>query len=137
MAEEEVIAEKSDRKLKMSLNTWDLLFLSLGGIIGSGWLFAAYAASSIAGPAAILSWIIGGIIVLIIALNYAELGAMIPRSGAIVRYGQYSHGNLAGYFMAWAYFLSAVSVPAIEAEAVVEYATLTYHTFTTVQFCSL
>ena len=122
MAEEEVIAERSDRKLRMSLNTWDLLFLSLGGIIGSGWLFAAYAASSIAGPAAILSWIIGGVIVLIIALNYAELGAMIPRSGAIVRYGQYSHGNLAGYFMAWAYFLSAVSVPAIEAEAVVEYA---------------
>ena len=122
MAEEEVVAERSDRKLRMSLNTWDLLFLSLGGIIGSGWLFAAYAASSIAGPAAILSWIIGGVIVLIIALNYAELGAMIPRSGAIVRYGQYSHGNRAGYFMAWAYFLSAVSVPAIEAEAVVEYA---------------
>lgn len=65
---------------------------------------------------------IGGVIVLIIALNYAELGAMIPRSGAIVRYGQYSHGNMAGYFMAWAYFLSAVSVPAIEAEAVIEYA---------------
>ena len=108
--------------MRTSLNTWDLLFLSLGGIIGSGWLFAAYAASSIAGPAAIISWIIGGVIVLIIAMNYAELGAMIPRSGAIVRYGQYSHGNMAGYFMAWAYFLSAVSVPAIEAEAVVEYA---------------
>jgi amino acid transporter len=122
MTETEAIAEKSDKKLRTSLNTWDLLFLSLGGIIGSGWLFAAYAASSIAGPAAILSWIIGGVIVLIIALNYAELGAMIPRSGAIVRYGQYSHGNMAGYFMAWAYFLSAVSVPAIEAEAVIEYA---------------
>ncbi|OWP56141.1 MAG: amino acid transporter [Thermoplasmatales archaeon B_DKE] len=122
MTETEVVAEKSDRKLRTSLNTWDLLFLSLGGIIGSGWLFAAYAASSIAGPAAILSWIIGGVIVLIIAMNYAELGAMIPRSGAIVRYGQYSHGNMAGYFMAWAYFLSAVSVPAIEAEAVIEYA---------------
>ena len=122
MTETEAIAEKSDKRLRTSLNTWDLLFLSLGGIIGSGWLFAAYAASSIAGPAAILSWIIGGVIVLIIAMNYAELGAMIPRSGAIVRYGQYSHGNMAGYFMAWAYFLSAVSVPAIEAEAVIEYA---------------
>ncbi|MGC8514673.1 MAG: APC family permease [Thermoplasmata archaeon] len=122
MTDSEVVAEQSDKKLRRGLNTWDLLFLSLGGIIGSGWLFAAYAASSIAGPAAILSWLIGGVIVLIIALNYAELGAMIPRSGAIVRYGQYSHGNMAGYFMAWAYFLSAVSVPAIEAEAVIEYA---------------
>ncbi len=122
MVDDEIVAERSDKKLRRSLNTWDLLFLSLGGIIGSGWLFAAYSASSIAGPASIISWIIGGVIVLIIALNYAELGAMIPRSGAISRYGQYSHGNLAGYFMAWAYFLSAVSVPAIEAEAVVEYA---------------
>ena len=122
MTDTEVVAERSDKKLRRSLSTWDLLFLSLGGIIGSGWLFAAYAASSIAGPAAIISWIIGGIIVLIIALNYAELGSMIPRSGSIVRYGQYSHGNMAGYFLAWAYFLSAVSVPAIEAEAVIEYA---------------
>ncbi len=118
----------SDRKLRKSLNTWDLLFLSLGGIIGSGWLFAAFAASGLAGPASILSWIIGGIIVLIISLNYAELGAMIPRSGSIVRYGQFSHGNFAGYFLAWAYFLSAVSVPAIEAEAVVGYASAYYPT---------
>ena len=122
MTDTAVVAERSDKKLRRSLSTWDLLFLSLGGIIGSGWLFAAYDASSIAGPAAIISWIIGGVIVLIIALNYAELGSMIPRSGSIVRYGQYSHGNMAGYFLAWAYFLSAVSVPAIEAEAVVEYA---------------
>ncbi len=118
----------SDRKLRKSLNTWDLLFLSLGGIIGSGWLFAAFAASGLAGPASILSWIIGGVIVLIISLNYAELGAMIPRSGSIVRYGQFSHGNFAGYFLAWAYFLSAVSVPAIEAEAVVGYASAYYPT---------
>ena len=96
--------------------------MSLGGIIGSGWLFAASAASSTAGPAAILSWLIGGIIVLFIALVYAELGSMIPRSGAISRYGHYSHGGVAGLFFGWTYFLSAVSVPTIEAEAVITYA---------------
>lgn len=118
----EEIAQKSDAKLRKKLGTVDLLFLSLGGIIGSGWLFGAYKASFLAGPAAILAWLIGGIIILFIALNYSELGTMIPRSGSIVRYGQYSHGNLAGFFFGWAYFLSAVSVPAIEAEAVVTYA---------------
>jgi amino acid transporter len=71
--------------------------LSLGGIIGSGWLFAAAGALSLAGPAAILAWLIAGILVLFIALVYAELGGMIPRSGAIVRYGGYSHGSFAGY----------------------------------------
>jgi amino acid transporter len=118
----EATEETSDRKLRRALSTTDLLMLSLGGIIGSGWLFAAAGASILAGPAAILSWIIGGLIVLTIALVYAELGGMIPRSGAIVRYGAYSHGSFAGYMFGWAYFLSAVSVPPIEAEAVITYA---------------
>jgi amino acid transporter len=100
----------------------DLLFLSLGGIIGSGWLFAASGAATLAGPSAVVAWIIGGLIVLAIALVYSELGGMIPRSGAIVRYAQFSHDSFAGYIFGWAYFLSAVSVPAIEAEAVVTYA---------------
>ncbi len=113
---------KQDKRLRKSLNTWDLYFLSLGGIIGSGWLFAASASASTTGPAAILSWLIGGILVLFIALVYAALGAMIPRSGAISRYGHYSHGGVAGLFFGWTYFLSAVSVPTIEAEAVITYA---------------
>ncbi|WP_010917294.1 APC family permease [Thermoplasma volcanium] len=115
-------SENQDRKLRKALSTWDLLMLSVGGIIGSGWLFAAYAASVLSGPASILAWVLGGIIVIFIALVYAELGAMIPRSGAIVRYGHLSHGSFAGFLFGWAYFLSAVSVPAIEAEAVVTYA---------------
>lgn len=112
----------SDKKLRRELSTIDLLFLSLGGIIGSGWLFAASGAAVITGPAAILSWIVGGVIILFVALVYAEIGSMLPRSGGIVRYAGYSHGGLAGYMFGWAYFLSAVSVPAVEAEAVITYA---------------
>lgn len=122
MAEQSHGSETSDQKLRHALSTTDLLMLSLGGIIGSGWLFAAAGASTLAGPAAIFSWIIGGLIVLVIALVFAELGGMIPRSGAIVRYGGYSHGGFAGFMFGWAYFLSAVSVPPIEAEAVITYA---------------
>lgn len=124
ISEKTVIANSKlqDKRLKKALNTWDLYFLSLGGIIGSGWLFAAAASAGTTGPAAILSWIIGGVIVLFIALVYAELGSMIPRTGAISRYGHYSHGGVAGLFFGWTYFLSAVSVPAIEAEAVITYA---------------
>ena len=123
-AEENVIANsmKQDKRLRKALNTWDLYFLSLGGIIGSGWLFAAAASAGTTGPAATLSWLIGGILVLFIALVYAELGSMIPRTGAISRYGHYSHGGVAGLFFGWTYFLSAVSVPTIEAEAVITYA---------------
>lgn len=112
----------NDKKLKKVLTSWDLYFLSLGAIIGSGWLFAESAAAGTAGPAAILSWIIGGAIVLVLVLVYAEIGAMIPRSGFITRYGHYSHGGIAGLFFGWGYFAARVAAPALEAEAAITYA---------------
>ncbi|MCT7758677.1 MAG: APC family permease, partial [Lactobacillus gasseri] len=50
--------------------------LALNSLIGSGWLFGSGSAAKIAGPAAILSWIIGAVINIAIALTYVELGAM-------------------------------------------------------------
>lgn len=112
---------KSDKMLRRSLNKFELLYLSLGGVIGSGWLFASLATGTYAGGSAILSWIIAGILVMFVGLAYAELGAAIPKSGGIARYPHYTHGGLVGYIITWAYFLSAASVPAIEAAAAVEY----------------
>ena len=117
---------RSDRKLRKELTFTQLLFLSLGGIIGSGWLFAVSSpyGLGLAGPAVILAWIIGGIFILIIALTYAELAGMLPRTGAIVRYPSLTHGGYTGSIIGWAYLLSAVTVPAIEAIAVITYASV-------------
>ena len=47
-------------KFKKQLTLTDLTFIGLGAIFGSGWLFAASHVASIAGPAGIASWVIGG-----------------------------------------------------------------------------
>ncbi|ABP95612.1 MULTISPECIES: APC family permease [Metallosphaera] len=112
---------ESDKQLRRSLGKFELLYLSLGGIIGSGWLFGALYTAEDAGGSAILSWIIAGVLVLFVGLAYSELGSAIPKSGGIVRYPHYSHGGVAGYIITWTYFLSAASVPAIEATATVTY----------------
>ena len=114
--------EASDRKLKKELGFQQLFFVSFGSIIGSGWLFATLTGAAIAGPAAIISWIIGGILVIFIALNYAEVACMMPRSGAVVRYPHLSHGGFLGFLMAWAFLLATVTVTGVEAEAAVQYA---------------
>ena len=114
--------EVADRQLHRSLSFWELFCLSMGAIIGSGWLLATLGASSFAGPAVFIAWIIGGILILFLALNYAEISGMLPRSGAIVRYPHLTHGSYTGFLMAWAYFLTGIMVPVIEAEAVVTYA---------------
>jgi len=120
----EKVAVKSDQKLRKALTFQDLFFLSMGGIIGSGWLLGVAGGAYLAGPASVISWIVGGIIILFIALTFAEIGAAVPKSGAIVRYPSLAQGPFTGYIMSWAYLLSAVSVPTVEAEATLSYASI-------------
>ncbi|MEV5775723.1 APC family permease [Streptomyces antimycoticus] len=106
---------------RRSLGPVALTAVGLGSIIGSGWLFGAERAAALAGPAAILAWVIGAAVALTIALTYSELGSMFPKAGGMVRYGQYSHGSLAGYLAAWANWIAIVSVIPGEATASVQY----------------
>ncbi|MDU0810611.1 MAG: APC family permease [Burkholderia sp.] len=107
--------------IKRNISPFALMLTGLGSIIGSGWLFGAWKAAKIAGPASICAWLIGAIVILTIALTYAELGAMFPESGGMVRYARYSHGALVGFTSAWANWIAIVSVIPIEAEASIQY----------------
>lgn len=106
---------------RRNISPMALLMTCLGSIVGSGWLFGAYNTAKIAGPAAILAWIIGMVMMMAIALTYTELGAMFPESGGMGRYTQYSHGPFTGVLASWANWLSMLSIPPIEAVASVQY----------------
>lgn len=121
------LAAESDKKLRKALTLQDLFFMSMGAIIGSGWLFGTLKGSYLTGPSAFIGWVVGGIIILFIALVYAEISGAIPRSGSIVRYPHLSHGGYTGFILGWAYLLSAVTVPPIEAEAAVTYSDTYIH----------
>ncbi|MCP4329093.1 MAG: amino acid permease [Alphaproteobacteria bacterium] len=77
-----------------SIGLIGLTFIAISGMLGSGWLFVPLFVSQLAGPAGILSWLIGGMVMLLIALCYAEIGAMLPVSGALARVPLFSHGNV-------------------------------------------
>ncbi|MEJ7363350.1 amino acid:proton symporter, partial [Staphylococcus epidermidis] len=78
------MANKNETESNNSkINLPQLVLLGLGSLIGSGWLFGAWEASSIAGPAAIISWIIGFVVIGTIAYNYIEIGTMFPQSGGM------------------------------------------------------
>lgn len=99
-----------------------LMFASTTSMIGSGWLFGAFHAAQLAGPWSIASWIIGAAIITLIALCFAELATMFPRSGALVHMSHASHGPGLGRVWGWLLFLAYVPIPAVEAEAIVTYA---------------
>ncbi|MCL2395383.1 MAG: APC family permease [Acidimicrobiaceae bacterium] len=99
-----------------------LMWASVGSIIGSGWLFGAWKGIHAAGPAAIISWCIGGVAVLILGLVHAELGGMYPVSGGTARFPHYAFGGLAGASFGWFSWLQAATVAPIEVLAAIQYA---------------
>ncbi len=111
----------SSHSLRRDVGPLALMFAGLGSIIGSGWLFGAWNAAKLAGPGAIWAWVMGAAIILTIALTYAELGAMFPESGGMVRYGHFSHGSLVGFIAGWSNWIAIIAVIPVEAEASVQY----------------
>ncbi len=116
-------ATREQPQLKRHVGILGLLFASIGSIIGSGWLFGALNASVTAGPAAIISWAIGAVMILLIALVYAELGTMFPLSGGVVRYPHLSFGSFASYTTGWITWVAVATTAPIEVEAALQYAT--------------
>src|SRR5215217_7639885 len=112
---------QSEARLHRDVSTLGLLFFSLGSIIGSGWLFTPLVATQIAGPAAIIAWVGGGAVMLILALVHAELGGMYPVAGGSARYPHFSFGSMAGFTIGWIVWVGSVMVAPIEVLAVTTY----------------
>src|SRR5438046_3226052 len=112
---------RAGRKLRRDVGFVGLLFASLGSIIGAGWLFGALYAASLAGPAALIAWLLGGGAVMLLALTHAELGGMYPVAGGSARFPRYAFGGLIGFTSGWVAFLGAVTVAPIMVEATLLY----------------
>lgn len=119
---ERTVTADDDRRLRRAMGPVGMMFVSLGSIIGSGWLFGALYGAQIAGPAAIVSWLIGMVMAMVVGLTYAEVGTMFPHSGGIGRYPHYSFGSFASFNLGWANWLGLASVAPIEVLACVQYA---------------
>ena len=107
--------------LRRTVDFYGLMFVSLGSIIGSGWLLGALNAAETAGPASIISWVIAAAMLTALALVYAELGAAYPVAGGTGRFPYFSHGPLAGFTAGWASWLQAVAIAPIEILAAITY----------------
>jgi amino acid transporter len=90
-------------------------------LIGSGWLFGSLYAAQAAGTAALLAWLIAGVIVIVLALVHAELGGMYPVAGGTARFPHFAFGSVAGASFGFFSWLQAVCVAPIECFAVMQY----------------
>src|SRR6476619_1933318 len=114
-------ARSRSSALRREVGLIGLLWASVGSIIGSGWLFGAQEALIAAGPAAIISWVIGALAIFLLALTHAELGGMWPVAGGTARFPHYAFGGGAGASFGWFSWLQAATVAPIEVLAMITY----------------
>lgn len=107
-----------------------LLMLSINGMVGSAWLFAPLYAAKIAGPLAIIAWLIGGGATALIALTFAELSVLFPVAGGTAQIPQLSHGTFTSFVLSWIGWLSALTMAPIEVQAVLQYASTYFSSLT-------
>jgi amino acid transporter len=116
------VATPTDVGLKRELGLIGATWASETSIIGSGWLFGALFASQAVGGASVLAWIIAGIVVIVLALCHAELGAMYPVSGGTARFPHFAFGSVAGIGFGFFSYVQAVTIAPIECFAFMQYA---------------
>lgn len=90
-----------------SLRPWDAAMVVVGGVIGGGIFLNPYIAAqrTDSGLTLLLVWLGAGLLTLIGALCYAELGARRPRAGGTYVYLREAFGPLAGFLFGWTMLL--------------------------------
>jgi amino acid transporter len=106
---------------KMGLGLWSLVCLGISSIIGSGWLFSAYRTAQTTAGGALFAWVIGGFIVLLVALVIAEIATLYPKRGLFGRALAISHNKDMGYVTALANWFGIVATIPTEAMATIQY----------------
>lgn len=96
----------------------DVLALAFGAMIGWGWIVLTGDWIQSAGSlGAIFAFLIGGAIIVLVGLTYAELASAMPQVGGEHVYSYRALGHFASFFCTWAIALGYVSVVAFEAVA--------------------
>lgn len=110
---------------------WTAIGIGVGTMIGSGWLFSAYYAAQYIGPASLLSWVLGAVISLVLALLLAEIAGMFKSQALFSRLITISHENADfGFVIAISGWLCLVLVTPTEASATIQYLSTLFPSFT-------
>jgi APA family basic amino acid/polyamine antiporter len=95
--------------LQRSLGLRELILIVIGTVIGSGIFIVPGEVLRDTGYAvgpALLVWLVGGVLTLLGALTYGEMGAMAPEAGGLYVYIRDTFGPLPAFLYGWALFFA-------------------------------
>ena len=94
--------DEPEYQLKKTLTALDLTVFGVGVIIGAGiFTLTGRAASTLAGPAIVLSFVISAVACGLAALCYAEFASTVPVSGSAYTFSYASLGEIIAWIIGW------------------------------------
>jgi GABA permease len=106
-----------DPRLSQGLKRRHMTMIALGGVIGAGLFVGSRVVIQSAGPAASLSFLFTGLLVVLVIRMLGELATALPAAGSFYEYARLAMGDLAGFVTGWMYWYFWVGVVAFEAIA--------------------
>ncbi len=95
-------ADAGEHTLSKTLGAVSITAMGIGAIIGAGiFVLTGTAAAQYAGPAIMLSFVLGGVVCGFVGLCYAELAAMLPVSGSSYTYTYATLGEVFAWMIGW------------------------------------
>ena len=110
-------ADPPPAQLGRGLRTRHVTMITIGGIIGAGLFVGSSAAIATIGPAAILTYMLSGLVILFMMQILSELAAAHPGTGSFTEFARLGLGDWAGFTAGWLYWYFWVIVVPIEALA--------------------
>ena len=114
--------EEETGGLRRTMGLWQLVALSLGGLVGAGvFSLAGVVAHEDAGPGVMLSFALAIIASSAAALCYAEFAGTIPKAGSADTYSYAALGEIVGWAIGWDLLLEYTAIVAVVAISVSGY----------------
>ncbi|WP_353234461.1 amino acid permease [Diaphorobacter ruginosibacter] len=116
-------SQSSSSGLSTGLKERHMTMIALGGVIGAGLFIGSGVVIRQAGPAAVISFLITGLLVVLVMRMLGELACAMPGGGSFYEYSREAFADrpglsrLAGFLTGWMYWYFWVIVVALEAVA--------------------
>jgi amino acid transporter len=95
------VSSHGERAPEAELGLLDATMIGMGAMIGAGIFVLTGLAADIAGPGAILVFVLNGVVTAFTGLSYAELASAIPKSGGGYAFVREVFADLSSFLMGW------------------------------------
>ena len=103
--------EDDSPELQKSLKSRHMTMISLGGVIGAGLFVGSSAVINTTGPAAVLSYLAAGFLIVLVMRMLGEMAVANPQVGSFAEYARRSLGGWAGFSVGLALLVLLVDRP--------------------------